>query len=90
MKLGSNPFYERFDGLRLTNRKIKRVFTDAIAKLHEYDADKREILSLETLASHYYMEGGVNLNNEDLCFSFALGLSFGNAVWADFNKGEKL
>jgi len=88
MNLNSKPFYERFDGLRLTNRKIKRVFTDAIAKLHEYDADKMEISALETLASHYFMSEGVALNNEDLCFSFALGLSFGRAVWEGYKKGE--
>ncbi len=85
-QLKAKPFYEKLDGMRLGPRKIKRIFTDAMGKLIEYKKDKFETRGLETLASHYFIQEGARLSNEDISFSFGLGLSYGNVVWRNYQK----
>ena len=75
-ELGSDPFYEKLDGLKLSTRKIKRLFPEAIGKLIEYNANYPEVKSIETLASYYFMNDFDNMANEDISFTFAMGLSF--------------
>ncbi len=88
-RLGSTPIYEQIGGMRLNKRLINRIFPDAIQKLIEYSANKYEVSALETLAAHYFMHGNWTLSNEDLSFSFALGLSYEPSLWSGFKTNEE-
>ncbi len=85
-ELNSKPFFEKLDGLRLNPRKIQRLFPEVIAKLTEYDANKMEALALETLASKFFMDQEPVPTNEEISFAFAMGLSYGNAIWQGYQK----
>ncbi len=80
-ELKSKPFFEKLDGLRLNPRKIQRLFPEIIAKLTEYDSNTREASALETLASRFFMDQEPIPTNEEISFAFAMGLSYGNAIW---------
>ncbi len=84
--LKNMPFYEKLDGLRLNPRSIQKIFPDAIAKLIEYKANKLEAPALETLASRYFMQTSSYPSNEEISFTFAMGLSYGNAIWTGYKK----
>ncbi len=84
-RLKSTPFYEKLQGLRFSPRVVERLFPEAINKLIEYNANKFEVSSLETLASKYFLENTDYPSNETISFTFAMGLSFGNAIWANYN-----
>ena len=89
--IGSSPFYESLDGLRLTKRKVKQLFPKVIGKLLEYrdEINWIEVKALETLASHYFMQGNLDLPTEEICFSFALGLSCQPILWAKSSKEDE-
>ena len=85
-ELKSKPFFEKLDGLRLNPRKIQRLFPEVIAKLTEYDANRMEASALETLASKFFMDQKPIPTNEEISFAFAMGLSYGNAIWQGYQK----
>ena len=75
--LRSSPFREKLFGLRLDERKIKKLFPQIIEKLREY---KISYSWLEELISKYLLlcdDQGWSLTNNEISYYFALGLTLG-------------
>ena len=86
--LGSEPFYERLNSLRMHPRLIHRLLPDIIAKLQEYGKNYADFKTLEALASCYLAKEAepFSISNDDLSFSFATGLAMGNAFYTGENQ----
>jgi len=72
---GSKPFYSRLNGLKLDKSLVKRIFTEAINKLNEYD--KNYYKELEYLIGMYMLgeEAEKNISNDEISFYFVLGMT---------------
>ncbi len=69
---GSKPFYSRLNGLKLNEKVIKRIFTEAVNKLNEYD--KNYYVELESLIANYLLSKN-NISDDEISFYFVLGMT---------------
>ncbi|MEN8906750.1 MAG: TIGR02556 family CRISPR-associated protein [Clostridiales bacterium] len=81
----SKPFYGRLNGLKLDEKLIKRVFTESINKLNEYDENYYK--ALEELIG-YYMLSSCSLSNNEISYYFVLGMTLGKSF--SKNKNGKI
>ncbi|MDQ2085340.1 TIGR02556 family CRISPR-associated protein [Herbivorax sp. ANBcel31] len=70
---GSKPFYSRLNGLKLNRQLLKRIFTEAINKLNEYE--KNYYAELEHLIGMYMLGEDKSVSNDDISFYFVLGMT---------------
>lgn len=64
---GSNPFRARLNGLKLNEKIIKRLYTEIINKLEEYD--KNYYKQLEELIADYILESNLSeISNNEISF----------------------
>lgn len=71
----SKPFYSRLNGLKLDRNLVRRIYSEAINKLNEYD--KNYYRELEYLIGMYILgeEAEKNISNDDISFYFVLGMT---------------
>lgn len=71
----SKPFYSRLNGLKLDRNLVRRIFSEAINKLNEYN--KNYYKELEYLIGMYMLgeESDKNISNDDISFYFVLGMT---------------
>jgi CRISPR-associated protein Csh1 len=71
---GEEPFWDKIHSLMLDERKVKKLFGQAIGKLRQY---RRGYPALEELAGRYLMDSGEgwNLSSDEVSYYFTLGLT---------------
>lgn len=83
---GSNPFRARLNGLKLNEKIIKRLYTEIINKLEEYD--KNYYKQLEELIADYILESNLSeISNNEISFYFVTGMNQANKF--NFQKSEE-
>jgi CRISPR-associated protein Csh1 len=71
---GSTPFRARLNGLKLNEKIVKRIYSEIINKLEEYD--KNYYKQLEEMIADYILESDFEtISNNELSFYFATGLN---------------
>lgn len=68
---GSKPFYSRLNGLKLNEKLVKRIFTEAVNKLNEYD--KNYYKELESIIGMYMLSPN-GLTDDEISYFFVLGM----------------
>jgi CRISPR-associated protein Csh1 len=79
----STPFYTRLNGLKLNDKLIKRIYTEAINKLNEYN--KNYYTELESVIAEYMLSKDT-LSDDETSFFFALGMTLSKKIQ---NEDEK-
>jgi len=74
---GSTPFRSKIYGLKLDEKRLKRIFYEAIEKLAEYNVGYPELQSLISKAFVKAEDEGWNLSKDEVSYYFALGLNLG-------------
>ena len=70
----STPFYNRLNGLKLNEKLVKRIFTEVINKLNEYD--KNYYTKLEKLVSQYFINANFKaISDDEMSYFFVLGMN---------------
>jgi len=83
---GSQPFRARLNGLKLNGKIIKRLYTEIINKLEEYD--KNYYKQLEELIADYILESDLSeISNNEISFYFVTGMNQANKF--KFKKSEE-
>lgn len=83
---GANPFRARLNGLKLNEKIIKRLYTEIINKLEEYD--KNYYKQLEELIADYILESNLSeISNNEISFYFVTGMNQANKF--NFQKSEE-
>lgn len=81
----SKPFYNRLNGLKLNEKLVKRILTEVINKLNEYD--KNYYAELETLISEYFINANFNaISDDEMSYYFVLGMNLADKFNAKENK----
>lgn len=71
---GATPFRTRLNGLKLNPALIKRIFTEAIEKLEQYD--KNYYRELQSDIAQLMITGGLeDLSNDEISYFFTLGMT---------------
>ncbi|WP_257204039.1 TIGR02556 family CRISPR-associated protein [Acetivibrio thermocellus] len=85
---GSKPFYSRLNGLKLNKNIVKRIYTEAINKLNEYN--KNYYKELEYLIGMYMLseESQKNVSDDEISFYFVLGMSLARFFNEEKKDGE--
>jgi len=85
---GSKPFYSRLNGLKLDKNIIKRIYTEAINKLNEYN--KNYYKELEYLIGMYMLgeKAEKGISNDEISFYFVLGMSLARHFNEEKKSGE--
>ncbi len=81
----SKPFYSRLNGLKLNDKLVKRIFTEAINKLNEYD--KNYYTELEALIGTYMLSRN-DMTDDEISYFFALGLTLSKNLKDKKVEGE--
>ncbi|OPZ85057.1 MAG: CRISPR-associated protein (cas_TM1802) [Firmicutes bacterium ADurb.Bin419] len=81
----SKPFYSRLNGLKLNDKLVKRIFTEAINKLNEYD--KNYYTELEALIGTYMLSKN-DMTDDEISYFFALGLTLSKNLKDKKVEGE--
>ncbi len=82
----SKQFYARLNSLKLNEKIIKRIFVEAVNKLHEYNKS-HYYLVIEKLISEYFTSSDFNkISNIEMSYYFVLGM---NLTSKFKNKDEK-
>jgi len=84
----SKPFYSRLNGLKLDRKLVKRIFSEAVNKLNEYN--KNYYKELEYLIGMYMLgeEADKNISNDDISFYFVLGMTLAKHFKEEKKDGE--
>lgn len=80
-ELKSTPFYERLNGLKLSERLVKRILTEAEAKLIEYGKKNKVPYGqvIKELVAQYLLKANFKtLSNEEMSYYFVLGMNMSN------------
>lgn len=75
----STPFRSKLHGLKLNQRKVKKLLPEIMEKLVSYEAFQYKWL--ETLVSKFFVEAdqnGWSLSDDEISYYFALGLNLGS------------
>ncbi|WP_273319735.1 TIGR02556 family CRISPR-associated protein [Vallitalea guaymasensis] len=81
----SKPFYNRLNGLKLNEKLVKRILTEVINKLNEYD--KNYYVELETLISEYFINANFNaISDDEMSYFFVLGMNLADKFNTKENK----
>jgi len=75
----STPFRSKLHGLKLNQRKVKKLLPEVMEKLASYEAFQYKWL--ETLVSKFFVEAdqnGWSLSDDEISYYFTLGLNLGS------------
>jgi CRISPR-associated protein Csh1 len=73
----STPFRSKLYGLKLDERRIKRLFPEIVEKLGEYDFSYPRLEEYISKALVEAENSGWNLPKDEVSYYFALGLNLG-------------
>ncbi|MBM7624056.1 TIGR02556 family CRISPR-associated protein [Sporohalobacter salinus] len=74
---GATPFRARLNGLKLNEKIVKRIYSEIINKLEEYD--KNYYKQLEEMIADYILESSFEeVSNNELSFYFVTGMNQAN------------
>ncbi|RKY86650.1 hypothetical protein DRQ11_08000 [candidate division KSB1 bacterium] len=73
----SAPFRSKLYGLKLDEGRLRKIFSEAIEKLAEYNVSYLELQSLTSKVLIEAENEGWNLSKDELSYYFALGLNLG-------------
>jgi len=73
----STPFRSKLYGLKLDESRLKKIFSEAVEKLAEYNVSYPELQSLTSKAFIEAENEGWNLSKDEVSYYFALGLNLG-------------
>lgn len=84
----SKPFYSRLNGMKLNRNLIRRIYTEAINKLNEYN--KNYYKELEHMIGMYILgeEAEKSISNDDISFYFVLGMTLAKRFKEEKKNGE--
>ncbi len=77
---GDEPFRAKLYGLNIDEKKLRKIFTEAVEKLSEYKRGSK----IESVAADYLSRAGNGwkMNRDDISYYFSLGLVLGaNLFW---------
>jgi len=76
LDFGDEPFRSRLYGLNLDEKKLKKIFKEAVEKLNEY----KKYTTLENDAANYLFDAGEGwtLSKDEISYYFSLGLVMGS------------
>jgi CRISPR-associated protein Csh1 len=81
----AQPFRSRLNGLKIDEKIARRLLTETINKLEEYE--KNYYKKLETEISHYFLTGDLKkFSSEELSFYFVMGMNLANQFEKKENK----
>ena len=85
---GSTPFRARLNGLKLNEKIVKRLYSEIINKLEEYD--KNYYKQLEEMIADYILASNFTaISNNELSFYFVTGMNQANNFqFANKKKGD--
>lgn len=81
---GSKPFRSRLHSLKLKEKYIKNLLTEAIEKLEQYD--KNYYRDLEKTISKYLLDSKFEISNDEISFYFTMGMNLAGEFKTDKNK----
>lgn len=83
---GDEPFLSKLYGLNIDEKRIKKIYKEAIQKLLEYSRSS----ILEDYAGQYLLQSGNgwNLTRDDISYYFTLGLIIGKLLYPKENLGD--
>lgn len=73
----STPFRSRLYGLKLNERRLKKIFPETVEKLKEYDVIYPRLHEYISEALVKAENNGWNLSNDEISYYFALGVNLG-------------
>jgi len=73
----STPFRSKLHGLKLDERRLKRLFSEIIEKLTEYDVSYPRLQEFISGSLIEAENNGWNLSKDEISYFFALGLNLG-------------
>ena len=86
---GDEPFRTKLYGLNIDEKKLRKIFKEAVEKLSEYKRGTK----LEAIAADYLTRAGNGwkLSREDVSYYFSLGMVLGSAIFWEKkeNGGEE-
>ncbi len=88
LKYGDEPFRSKLYGLNIDEKKLKKIFTEAVEKLSEYKNSPK----IQTDAANYlsYAGEGWDLSKDEISYYFSLGLVMGSILTMNKkDRGEK-
>jgi CRISPR-associated protein Csh1 len=83
---GKEPFRSKLRGLMIDERRLKKLYTEAVNKISEYG---RTYHKLEEIVSKYLTEaeGKINASVDEISYYFTLGLALGNKfIYSDVGE----
>jgi len=85
---GATPFRARLNGLKLNEKIVKRLYSEIINKLEEYDKNYYKQLE-EMIADYILASNFADISNNELSFYFVTGMNQANKFqFANKNKGD--
>ncbi|MGM0472005.1 MAG: TIGR02556 family CRISPR-associated protein [Bacillota bacterium] len=84
---GATPFRARLNGLKLNEKIVKRIYSEAINKLEEYDQNYYQ--QLEEMIADYILESDFDqISNNELSFYFVTGMNQADKFQFQNNKED--
>jgi len=78
LNYGEEPFRSRLYSLMLDEKKLKRIFSQAVQKLNEYK--KSTPLEKEVSKTLFEAEGKWDISKDEISYYFTLGLCLGESI----------
>lgn len=85
---GAKPFRSRMHSLKLDERLVKRLLTETIEKLEQYD--KNYYRKLEETISKYLLNSKFEMSNDEISFYFTMGINLAGEFKSEKEEDEKL
>ena len=84
---GDEPFRAKLYGLNIDEKKIRKIFTEAVEKLSEY---KRGSI-IESIAADYLSRAGNGwkMNRDDISYYFSLGMVLGSGLFWEKEENDE-
>jgi CRISPR-associated protein Csh1 len=85
---GSTPFRKKLNGLKIDEKTAKKVFTEAINKLEEYEKNFFKKLE-EAIAAYLIKSDFSKYSVDELSYYFTLGMALGKRIKEDKDNVEE-
>jgi CRISPR-associated protein Csh1 len=85
---GSTPFRKKLNGLKIDEKTAKKVFTEAINKLEEYEKNFSKKLE-EAIAAYLIKSDFSKYSVDELSYYFTLGMALGKRIKEDKDNVEE-
>ena len=84
---GDEPFRAKLYGLNIDEKKLRKIFTEAVEKLSEYKRGSK----MESVAADYLSRAGNGwkMNRDDISYYFSLGLVLGASLFWEKEENDE-